>query len=49
MDEDETRVGIKHAVFDADQGFLLNGPRAHLNGVCLRSKLGGGGGAGTGN
>jgi beta-galactosidase len=34
-DEYDTPVGIREAVFDADNGFLLNGERVKLNGVCL--------------
>jgi beta-galactosidase len=35
VDEYETPFGIREAVFDADRGFLLNGERIKLNGVCL--------------
>jgi beta-galactosidase len=35
VDEYDTSVGIREAVFDVDQGFLLNGERVKLNGVCL--------------
>ncbi len=35
VDEYETPFGIREAVFDADRGFLLNGERVKLNGVCL--------------
>jgi beta-galactosidase len=35
VDEYETPLGVRTAVFDADQGFLLNGDRLKLNGVCL--------------
>jgi beta-galactosidase len=35
VDEYETPIGIREAVFDADKGFLLNGERVKLNGVCL--------------
>ena len=35
VDEYETPFGIREAVFDADEGFLLNGERVKLNGVCL--------------
>jgi beta-galactosidase len=31
----ETPFGIRDASFDADKGFLLNGERVKLNGVCL--------------
>jgi len=34
-DEYETPIGIRKAIFDADRGFLLNGERVKLNGVCL--------------
>jgi beta-galactosidase len=34
-DEYDTPIGIRDAVFDADKGFLLNGERVKLNGVCL--------------
>jgi beta-galactosidase len=35
VDEYETPIGIRTAVFDADQGFLLNGERLKINGACL--------------
>ena len=35
VDECVTPIGIREAVFDADQGFLLNGERIKLNGACL--------------
>jgi beta-galactosidase len=35
LDEYETPFGIREALFDADKGFLLNGERVKLNGVCL--------------
>ncbi|HYM76842.1 MAG TPA: glycoside hydrolase family 2 TIM barrel-domain containing protein [Candidatus Dormibacteraeota bacterium] len=35
VDEYATSLGIRNAVFDADQGFLLNGERVKLKGVCL--------------
>ncbi len=35
VDEYDTPIGIREAVFDADKGFLLNGERVKLNGVCL--------------
>jgi beta-galactosidase len=35
VDECDTAIGIREAVFDADQGFLLNGERVKINGVCL--------------
>ena len=35
IDECDTPIGIRDACFDADNGFLLNGERVKLNGVCL--------------
>jgi len=35
VDETETQFGVREALFDADRGFLLNGVRVKLNGVCL--------------
>ena len=35
VDECDTTFGIRDAVFDANKGFLLNGERVKLNGVCL--------------
>jgi beta-galactosidase len=35
VDEYDTAFGIREAVFDADKGFLLNGERVKINGVCL--------------
>ena len=35
LDEHDTSIGIREAIFDADKGFLLNGERVKLNGVCL--------------
>ncbi len=35
VDECEIPVGIRQPVFDADRGFLLNGERVKLRGVCL--------------
>jgi beta-galactosidase len=35
VDEYDTPVGIREAVFDADNGFLLNSERVKLNGACL--------------
>ena len=35
VDQYETPLGIREAVFDADHGFLLNGDRVKINGVCL--------------
>jgi len=36
----ETPIGIREAVFDADRGFLLNGRRVKLQGVCLHHDAG---------
>ena len=35
VDEYDTPIGIRDIVFDADKGFLLNGARVKINGVCL--------------
>ncbi len=35
VDRCETPLGIRSIEFDADQGFLLNGKRVKINGVCL--------------
>ena len=35
LDEYETPFGVRESVFDADRGFLLNGARVKLKGVCL--------------
>ncbi|MGC9948097.1 MAG: glycoside hydrolase family 2 TIM barrel-domain containing protein [Bryobacteraceae bacterium] len=35
VDEYETPIGIREAIFDADRGLLLNGAHVKLNGVCL--------------
>ena len=40
VDEYDTPVGIREAIFDADKGFLLNGERVKLNGVCLHHEAG---------
>ena len=40
VDEYETPIGIREAVFDADKGFLLNGERVKINGVCLHHEAG---------
>lgn len=39
-DCEETTVGLRTAVFDANRGFLLNGVPAKLNGVCMHGDLG---------
>lgn len=40
VDRRETTFGIRTAVFDADRGFLLNGQRVPIRGVCLHHDLG---------
>jgi beta-galactosidase len=40
VDEYDTPIGIREAVFDADKGFLLNGEHVKLNGVCLHHEAG---------
>ena len=35
VDQYNTPIGIREAVFDSDRGFLLNGEPVKLNGVCL--------------
>ncbi len=40
VDRYETPFGIRTIQFTADNGFLLNGQRVPLNGVCLHSDLG---------
>jgi beta-galactosidase len=40
VDEYDTPIGIREAVFDADKGFLLNGEHVKLNGVCLHHDAG---------
>jgi beta-galactosidase len=35
VDECETPIGIRTTAFDANKGFLLNGERVKLHGVCL--------------
>jgi beta-galactosidase len=44
-DEYSTPFGIREAVFDARRGFLLNGARLKLNGVCVHEAAGGVGAA----
>ncbi len=39
-DEETVRYGIRSYVFDPDRGFLLNGRRVKLNGVCMHHDLG---------
>jgi len=40
LDVYDTPMGIREAVFDADKGFLLNGERVKINGVCLHHEAG---------
>jgi beta-galactosidase len=40
VDSMETPFGIRTIQFTADNGFLLNGKRVHLNGVCDHADLG---------
>lgn len=40
VDSYDTPVGIREAVFDADKGFLLNGERVKINGVCVHHEAG---------
>lgn len=40
VDSYDTPLGIREAVFDANRGFLLNGQRVKLNGVCLHHEGG---------
>ena len=40
IDECDTPIGIREAIFDAHRGFLLNGQPVKLNGVCLHHDAG---------
>ena len=40
VDEVRTRTGIRTAEFDADQGFLLNGERVKIKGMCVHHDCG---------
>jgi beta-galactosidase len=40
VDVYDTPMGIREAVFDADKGFLLNGARVKINGVCVHHEAG---------
>ena len=40
IDEYETTVGIRSFQFDAEKGFILNGKRVKINGVCDHHDLG---------
>jgi beta-galactosidase len=40
VDVYDTPMGIREAIFDADKGFLLNGQRVKIKGVCLHHDAG---------
>ena len=40
IDNYNTTTGIRHFKFDASKGFLLNGKRLKINGVCMHHDLG---------
>jgi beta-galactosidase len=40
VDEYDTAIGIREAVFDTNRGFLLNGEHIKLNGVCIHHEAG---------
>lgn len=40
VDEVESRIGIRTAVFDANNGFLLNGKQVKIKGMCLHHDCG---------
>jgi beta-galactosidase len=40
LDEYQTVTGIRHAAFDSERGFLLNGQRVKMNGACLHHEAG---------
>jgi beta-galactosidase len=40
VDEYDTPIGIREAIFDTNRGFLLNGHHIKLNGVCLHHEAG---------
>ena len=40
VDAYDTPIGIREAVFDADKGFVLNGQRVKINGVCVHHEAG---------
>ena len=40
VDVYDTPTGIREAVFDADKGFVLNGQRVKINGVCIHHEAG---------
>jgi len=40
VDEYDTPIGIREAIFDTNRGFLLNGDHIKLNGVCIHHDAG---------
>jgi beta-galactosidase len=40
VDEHITPIGIRYFVFDVDKGFILNGERVKIRGVCMHHDLG---------
>lgn len=40
VDEVKTRIGIRTAAFDCDRGFLLNGERVKIKGMCVHHDCG---------
>jgi beta-galactosidase len=40
VDEYDTPIGIREAIFDTNRGFLLNGEHIKLNGVCIHHDAG---------
>ncbi len=41
IDEYITKIGIRDIKFDANNGFILNGERCQINGVCIHQNFGG--------
>lgn len=40
LDKEAVRFGVRSLAFDVDKGFLLNGRRTYLQGVCMHHDLG---------
>jgi len=40
VDEYDTSIGIREAIFDTNRGFILNGEHIKLNGVCIHHEAG---------
>lgn len=40
LDRHETKFGLRSFIFDKDQGFMINGRRLKIRGVCMHSDLG---------